>query len=285
MSRAKERGKGRVEIFDEDMRERARERHEIENALHRAVARDEFRVFFQPVISLHDGMCIGVEALVRWQHPDRGLLGPSDFLVQAEETGLVIPIGGIVLEEACRRGVEWRRSVPNPSRFRLSVNLSGRQLVHADVPDLVAGILDRTGLVANALCIEITETVLMEDVDAGIRAVKALKALGVQASIDDFGTGYSALGYLRQFPVDEVKIDRSFVERLGSDPEDAAIISAVVSLGHALGVTVTGEGVETVAQLETLRSLGVDAAQGFLFAPPQPADDLTPHLVRPHRWV
>jgi len=285
MYRAKERGKGRVEIFDEDMRERARERHEIENALHRAVARDEFRVFFQPVISLHDGMCIGVEALVRWQHPDRGLLGPSDFLVQAEETGLVIPIGGIVLEEACRRGVEWRRSVPNPSRFRLSVNLSGRQLVHADVPDLVAGILDRTGLVASALCIEITETVLMEDVDAGIRAVKALKALGVQASIDDFGTGYSALGYLRQFPVDEVKIDRSFVERLGSDPEDAAIISAVVSLGHALGVTVTGEGVETVAQLETLRSLGVDAAQGFLFAPPQPADDLTPHLVRPHRWV
>jgi diguanylate cyclase (GGDEF)-like protein/PAS domain S-box-containing protein len=285
MYRAKERGKGRVEVFDEDMRERARERHEIENALHRAVARGEFRVFFQPVISLDDGACIGVEALARWQHPERGLLAPRDFLAQAEETGLVIPIGEIVLEEACRRGVEWRRGVPDPSRFRLSVNLSGRQLVHADLADLVAGILDRTGLGAEALCIEITETVLMEDVDAGIGAVKALKALGVRVSIDDFGTGYSALGYLRQFPVDEVKIDRTFVERLGSDPEDAAIVSAVVSLGHALGVTVTGEGVETVAQLETLRSLGVDAAQGFLFAPPQPADDLTPRLVRPHRWV
>ena len=285
MYRAKDRGKGRVEIFDEDMRERARERHEVENALHRAVARGEFRVFFQPVISLDDGVCIGVEALVRWQHPERGLLQPTDFLAQAEETGLVIAIGGIVLEEACRRGVAWRRSIPDPSRFRLSVNLSGRQLVHADVADLVARILDSTGLDADALCIEITETVLMEDVDAGIRAVKALKALGVRASIDDFGTGYSALGYLRQFPVDEVKIDRSFVERLGSDPEDAAIVSAVVSLGHALGVTVTGEGVETVAQLEALRSLGVDAAQGFLFAPPQPGDDLTSRLVRPHRWV
>jgi len=285
MYRAKERGKSRFEVFDEDMRERARERHEIENALHRAVARGEFRVFFQPIISLDDGICIGVEALARWQHPERGLLAPRDFLAQAEETGLVIAIGGIVLEEACGRGVEWGRSVPDPSRFRLSVNLSGRQLLHADLADLVASILDRTGLRAGALCVEITETVLMEDVDAGIAAVKALKALGVRVSIDDFGTGYSALGYLRQFPVDEVKIDRTFVERLGSDPEDAAIVSAVVSLGHALGVTVTGEGVETIAQLDTLRSLGVDAAQGFLFAPPQPADELTPLLVRSHRWA
>ena len=174
---------------------------------------------------------------------------------------------------------------PIASQFRLSVNLSGRQLVHADLTTLVADILDRTTFDPRSLCIEITETVLMEDVDAGIAAVKALKALGVRVSIDDFGTGYSALGYLRQFPVDEVKIDRTFVERLGSDPEDAAIVSAVVSLGHALGVTVTGEGVETAAQLDTLRALGVDAAQGFLFAPPQPAADLTPRLVRPHRWV
>ncbi len=285
MYRAKERGKGRCEVFDEDMRERVRERHEIENALHRAVARDEFRVFFQPVISLSDGTCIGVEALARWQHPERGLLAPRDFLAQAEETGLTVAIGGLILEEASRRGVEWHRAVPNPERFRLSVNLSGRQLLHADLPVLVAGILERTGLIANALCIEITETVLMEDVEAGVAAVKALKALGVRVSIDDFGTGYSALGYLRRFPVDEVKIDRTFVQRLGSDSEDAAIVSAVVSLGHALGVTVTGEGVETSAQLDTLRALGVDAAQGFLFAPPQPAADLTPRLVRPHRWV
>jgi EAL domain-containing protein (putative c-di-GMP-specific phosphodiesterase class I) len=249
------------------------------------VARDEFRVFFQPIVSLRDGTCVGVEALARWQHPERGLLPPQDFLPTAEETGLVVPIGGWVLEEACRRAVEWWRALPAVDRFKLAVNLSGRQLVQADLADLVAGVLARTGLRPDALCVEITETTLMEDIDAGVGAVNALKALGVRVSIDDFGTGYSALGYLRQFPVDDVKIDRTFVERLGTDPEDAAIVAAVVSLGHALGVTVTGEGVETKAQLEMLRDLGVDAAQGYLLAPPQPAADLTPRLVRPHTWI
>ncbi len=285
MYRAKERGKGRCEVFDEEMRDRARHRHETENALHRAVARNEFRVFFQPMVSLRDGTCVGVEALARWQHPDRGLLNPQDFLPTAEETGLVVPIGAWILEEACKHAVEWWRALPAVDRFRLSVNLSGRQLVQSDLADLVAGVLARTGLRPDALCVEITETTLMEDLAAGVGAVKALKALGVQVSIDDFGTGYSALGYLRQFPVDDVKIDRTFVERLGTDPEDAAIVAAVVSLGHALGVTVTGEGVETRAQLEMLRDLGVDAAQGYLLAPPQPAPDLTPQLIRPHRWI
>ena len=196
----------------------------------------------------------------------------------------MVPIGGLILEEACAQGAEWSHAVRGPDPFRLSVNLSGRQLIHADLGALVASILDRTALDPNALCVEITETVLMEDVDAGVSAVKELKGLGVRVSIDDFGTGYSTLNYLRQFPVDEVKIDRSFVQRLGSDQEDAAIVAAVVSLGHALGVTVTGEGVETTSQLETLRMLGVDAAQGYLFAPPQPAQDLTPLLVRPHSW-
>jgi diguanylate cyclase (GGDEF)-like protein len=285
MYRAKERGKDRCEVFDEQMRERARERHETENALHRAVARGEFRVFYQPIISVRDGTCVGVEALARWQHPERGLLTPVDFLGAAEETGLVVPIGAGVLEEACARAVSWRAALPSEEQFRLSVNLSGRQLVHAELAELVAGVLARVGLRPDALCIEITETVLMEDIDAGVAAVKALKALGVRVSIDDFGTGYSALGYLRQFPVDDVKIDRTFVERLGTEPEDAAIVAAVVSLGHALGVTVTGEGVETEAQLAILRDLGVDAAQGYLFAPAQPGDDLTGRLVKPHRWV
>ncbi|HEY8216723.1 MAG TPA: EAL domain-containing protein [Acidimicrobiia bacterium] len=285
MYRAKERGKDRCEVFDEQMRERARERHETENALHRAVARGEFRVFYQPIISLADGTCVGVEALARWQHPERGLLSPIDFLGAAEETGLVVPIGAWVLEEACRRAVEWRAALGSEQHFRLSVNLSGRQLVHVELADLVAGVLARVGLRPDALCVEITETVLMEDIGAGVAAVKALKALGVRVSIDDFGTGYSALGYLRQFPVDDVKIDRTFVERLGTEPEDAAIVAAVVSLGHALGVTVTGEGVETEAQLAILRDLGVDAAQGYLFAPAQPPDDLTGRLLRPHRWI
>ncbi len=284
MYRAKDRGKGRCEVFDEEMRDRVRQRHDTENALHRAVAGNEFRVLFQPMVALRDGVCVGVEALARWQHPERGLLNPRDFLPTAEETGLIVPIGAWLLEESCRRAVEWCAS-PHVDGFRLAVNLSGRQLVHSDLADLVAGVLSRTGLPPDALCIEITETTLMDDLAAGVGAVKALKALGVRVSIDDFGTGYSALGYLRQFPIDDVKIDRTFVERLGTDPEDAAIVSAVVSLGHALGVTVTGEGVETPAQLEMLRALGVDAAQGYLIAPPQPAADLTPQLLRRSRWI
>jgi diguanylate cyclase (GGDEF)-like protein/PAS domain S-box-containing protein len=176
MYRAKERGKGRCEVFDEQMRERARHRHETENALHRAVARDEFCVFYQPIVSLTQGTCVGVEALARWQHPDRGLLSPGEFLATAEETGLVVPIGAWVLQEACTRAVEWRRAMTDPDGFRLSINLSGRQLVHADLAELVADVLRRAELRPDALCVEITETVLMEDIEAGVSAVKALKA-------------------------------------------------------------------------------------------------------------
>ena len=235
------------------------------------------------MIALADGSCIGVEALLRWQHPERGLLAPAEFLPTAESSGLIVPIGAWLLEEACRAAVDWRASLPQ-TQFRVSVNLSARQLAHHDVGTVVSTALERTGLDPDALCVEITETILMEDVDAGVSAVRALKALGVRPAIDDFGTGYSALGYLRKFPIDEVKIDRSFVERLGTDPDDAAIVAAVVSLGHALGVTVTGEGVETRSQLEELRALGVDAAQGFLLSPPQPPRDITPWLTRTRLW-
>ncbi|HSO95474.1 MAG TPA: EAL domain-containing protein [Acidimicrobiia bacterium] len=282
MYRAKERGRGCCEIFDEAMRARAQDRHEIENTLHRAVSREELRVFYQPVISLTDGACVGVEALVRWQHPDRGLLAPRDFIPLAEETGLVVPMGHWVLHAAVTQAADWRRVQRDPGRFRLSVNLSGRQLQDPGLADGVEDLLDTVGLDPQALCVEITESVLMDDADAG--ALKALKAIGVRVSVDDFGTGYSSLGYLRRFPVDEVKIDRSFVARLGTDPADAAIVAAVVSLGHALGVEVVGEGVETESQLHELRALGADAAQGFYFSPPQPAADLTPRLLGSTRW-
>jgi diguanylate cyclase (GGDEF)-like protein/PAS domain S-box-containing protein len=285
MYRAKERGRGRAEIFDETMRVGAQQRHEIENALHRAVERQELRIFYQPVISLYDGECVGVEALVRWQHPERGLVAPREFIPLAEETGLIVPIGAWLLETACAQAVEWQRSRRDPARFRLSVNLSGRQLQTSELAPLVRGVLEVVGLAPDSLCVEITESVLMDDADAGVGALKALKAIGVRVSVDDFGTGYSSLGYLRRFPVDEVKIDRSFVARLGIDPEDAAIVAAVVSLGHALGMGVVGEGVETEAQLDALRDLGADAAQGFFFAPPQPAGDLTAVLARGVRWV
>jgi diguanylate cyclase (GGDEF)-like protein len=285
MYRAKERGRGRWELFDQRMRDRAQARHEVENALHRAVARGEFTVYYQPVVALRSGVCIGVEALVRWLHPDRGLLTPGEFLHVADDTGLIIDIGGGVLDQACPEVAQWRRMLADGDEFRLRVNLSGRQLMHPETADLVAGVLARTGLRPDALCIEITETVLVEDLAAGVAAVNALKVLGVRVSVDDFGTGYSALDYLRRFPIDDVKIDRRFVGRLGRAPQDVAIVAAIANLGHALGVTVTAEGVETADQLTALRKLDVDAAQGFLFAPPQPAADLTARLLRPHSWI
>jgi diguanylate cyclase (GGDEF)-like protein/PAS domain S-box-containing protein len=285
MYRAKELGRGRSEIFDETMRARAQDRREIENALHRAVSREELRVFYQPVISLYDGKCVGVEALVRWQHPERGLLAPREFIPLAEETGLIVPMGIWLLENACAQVAEWKRALRNPSGFRLSVNLSGRQLQSPDLAAIVRHTVESAGLMPDELCVEITESILMEDADAGVGSLKALKAIGIRVSVDDFGTGYSSLGYLRRFPVDEVKIDQSFIAQLGTDPADAAIVAAVVSLGHALGVSVVGEGVETERQLEELRELGADAAQGFLFAPPQPAGDLTNRLGQGLRWI
>ena len=285
MYRAKEVGRGTCEIFDPNMRSRAQQRHELENALHRAVARREFRVFYQPILSLHDGTCVGAEALVRWQHPERGLLAPREFLEAAEETGLIVPLGALVLEEACRQAMSWRRNLRDANGFFLSVNFSGRQLAQADVVDVVSDVLERCGLPPQALGVEVTETVLMRDSDVGVSTVAGLKELGVRVAIDDFGTGYSALGYLRRFPIDDVKIDRAFVEKLGGHPGDSAIVAAVVSLGHALGVTVTAEGVESTAQLEELKTLGIDSAQGYLFAPPQPAADLTGRLARSRRWI
>jgi diguanylate cyclase (GGDEF)-like protein len=282
MYRAKQRGKSRWEVFDESMRAQARARHEIEDALHRALERNEFRVFYQPVVSLTEDGVVGVEALLRWQHPERGLLAPADFIPNAEETGLIVPIGGWLVEEACRQAVAWDAAPPRRA-LRVSVNLSARQLLHGDVQDLVAGALARTGLDPGRLCVEITESVLMEDADAGVGAAKSLKALGVRLGIDDFGTGYSSLGYLRRFPVDEVKLDQTFVTRLGASSEDSAIAAAIVNLGHALGLDVIAEGVETQSQLSALRALGVDSAQGYLFAPPQPAADLATRLRKPIR--
>ncbi len=271
MYRAKERGKDRWELFDELMRETARERHETENALHRALERGELRVHYQPMVSLRDRRCIGAEALVRWAHPERGLLAPAQFIDLAEETGLIVPVGQWVIEEACRRSREWR--VEHGPEFVVSVNLSSRQLSNPELAEHVRGALEHTGADAAGLCFEITESALMDDAEATMGAITALKRLGVGLSIDDFGTGYSSLGYLKRFPVEAVKVDRSFIDGLGSDPEDSAIVAAVVSLGHALGLTVIAEGVETERQLSELTALGCDAAQGYLFAPPGLGED------------
>ncbi len=282
MYRAKAAGKGRWELFDEEMRSSAQLRLETENSLHRALERNELRNFYQPIVDIGAAACAGAEALVRWQHPERGLVAPDAFIDLAEESGLIVPIGRWVLEEACRQLVEWRTAGQVSDSFTMAVNLSARQLAQPDLVQQVADALERTGAPAERIYLEITESVLMAE--TSVDSMVALRALGVRLSIDDFGTGYSSLGYLRRFPVDTVKVDRSFVDGLGTESEDSAIVAAVVSLGHTLGLSVVAEGVETERQLAELRALGCDRAQGFWFAPPQSADVFASVIASSERW-
>jgi diguanylate cyclase (GGDEF)-like protein len=282
MYHAKESGRGRAAVFDESMRARAVVRHATENDLHRALEGGELLLFFQPVVSLRDARCVGAEALVRWQHPERGLILPDEFVPLAEETGLVVDIGAWVLGEATREAARFQGEHDHP--FVVSVNLSARQLAQPGLAERLAQVLERSGLAPANLCLEITESVMMEDADAVISVVERVRALGVRLSIDDFGTGYSSLGYLKRFPVDAVKIDRSFVAGLGTDPGDSAIVSAVVGLAHALGLQVVAEGVESEDQLTEVIALGCDEAQGYYFAPPQPVQDFRALIGRSRAW-
>jgi diguanylate cyclase (GGDEF)-like protein/PAS domain S-box-containing protein len=282
MYHAKELGRGRVEVFDDTLRARTLARHATETELHQALQRGEFCLFFQPIVSIEEGRCVGAEALVRWQHPKRGLVPPTEFIGLAEETGLIVELGAWVLEEAAQQSAQWQLDSDEP--FVVSVNLSARQLAQPDLAERIAGALERSGARASNVCLEITESVLMDDAEATIAAIERVRALGVRMSIDDFGTGYSSLGYLKRFPVDVVKIDRSFVDGLGTDDGDTAIVSAVIGLAHALGMRAVAEGVEGAEQLQELVQLGCDEGQGYFFAPPQPADDLRQLLGRARRW-
>lgn len=284
MSHAKKLGRDRVAVFDEQMRARAAERLDVEKELRGALARQEFRVFYQPFVQFSGSEVIGFEALLRWEHPERGLIGPNEFIPVAEETGLIVDIGAWVLHEVCHQAAVWAADVPGTPPLHFSVNLSARQLAHPDLIATVAEALAVSGIDPPTLSLEITESVLMDDPDLAIVILHALRDLGVRLSIDDFGQGHSSLGYLRSLPVDCVKIDRTFVEGLDCNPDDSAIVSAVVGLGHALGLTVTAEGVETPEQLDRLRSLGCDIGQGFYFARPQPSA-VSAALVRHRlRW-
>jgi len=265
MYRAKELGKARYELFDTAMRTQALRRLELENALRRAVERDELRLHLQPEIAVGSGAIVGFEALVRWEHPERGLLGPGDFVSLAEETGLIGAVGAWVLRQACSLAAAWR----TPGLV-ISVNVSARQLAGGDFTDLVAAVLDETGLDAEQLCLELTESAVIES--GAMATLEGLKRLGVRLAIDDFGTGWSSLGHLRRFPIDIVKLDRSFVSGLGREPQDASIAAAIISLAHALGLSTVAEGIETGEQLAVLAGLGCDVGQGYLFARPAPAE-------------
>ncbi len=284
MYRAKAKGRARVELFDENMRATVVERLDIESALRRAIARHELRVLYQPTINLASGKVVGVEALLRWEHPERGLLTPSEFIDVAEETALIVPIGAWVIDQACRQAQRWQATLPGGRPLLVTVNISGRQLDSVALIDNVADVIARTGIEASLLVLEITESVIMRDPVASTSALQALKEIGVRIAVDDFGTGYSSLAYLRRFPVDLLKVDQAFVQGLGRDPEDSAIVAAVVSLARTLGMEAIAEGVETDAQLAELRTLGCDMAQGFFMARPMAADAVEQLLASDPVW-
>src|SRR3954469_2643552 len=272
MYKAKAHGRSRAEIATKSAHTEAESRLSTELALRRSMTRDEFDVLYQPVVAIDGGALVGVEALVRWRRPEHGLVAPDAFIGIAEDTGLIRPLGAWVLHQACRQLHHWSRI--GISGGVVAVNLSGRQLSSPDLVGNVLGAIASAGIEPSQLSFEITESVLMEDVDRSIHILLSLKDIGVGLAIDDFGTGYSSLAYLERFPVDALKVDRSFVSRLGAAPADSAIVSAVMALGHALGLVVTAEGVETPEQLRILADLGCDAAQGYLFARPIPPSEL-----------
>jgi diguanylate cyclase (GGDEF)-like protein/PAS domain S-box-containing protein len=281
MYQAKERGRDRIELFGEALRSKSQRRFATAAALHQALDRDEFILHYQPVVDLSTGAMVSAEALLRWEHPDRGLVAPDEFIPLAEESGLIVPIGAWVLEEACQRLVAWQRTDPS---MTVAVNLSVRQLLAPDLTGLITEVLRRTGVRPADLCLELTESLFMKDVDYFEVALKNLKALGVRLSIDDFGTGYSSLSYLKQFTFDAVKVDRTFVDGLGTDSHDTALVAAIVAMAAALGLEVTAEGVETKDQLADLKRLECPRAQGFYLARPMPLAAMNQLVAESRRW-
>jgi diguanylate cyclase len=274
MYQAKAAGRGRWAVFEPVMRQLVTARLQTERDLRRALDRGELRVHYQPLVDVTTERVIGFEALVRWQHPERGLVPPMDFIPVIEDTDLILPVGALVLRTAAQQVAAWRAE--SASDLYMSVNVAARQLRDPDFVDLVRGVLREAGLPGGALSLEITETALVQDLESTADRLGALRALGVGLSVDDFGTGYSSLRYLKRLPVNQLKIDRAFIDGLGSDRDDEVIVEAVLAMGHALGLSVVAEGVETVLQLDRLRALGCDIAQGFLYGRPAPAADVGP---------
>jgi diguanylate cyclase (GGDEF)-like protein/PAS domain S-box-containing protein len=286
MQRAKALGRARYEIFDTAMHENMVARFELENDLRKALENDEFRVHFQPIIEVDEGRIAGFEALVRWQHPERGLLGPGEFIPLAEETSLIQPIGIWVLREACRQIRKWQRNFPSRPPLQVSVNLSGRQFSQNDLVKRIERILREEDLEAASLKLEITESSLMDNVDRATEVMKKLRKMGVRLAIDDFGTGYSSLSYLHKFPVDTLKIDKSFVQKLGTSEgsNEDDIVGTIAALGRKLGMDVVAEGVETPQQLELLKKLDCRYTQGFLCSKPVAAEDAEKLLAQGAAW-
>lgn len=282
MYRAKAAGKARSEVFDKEMHTQGVKRLLLETELRRAIERDEFALRYQPIINLHTGQIAGFEALVRWQHPERGLLAPGEFIAVAEETGMIVKIGQWVLRESCRQQQIWetrrRLHKPDSSPLTMSVNLSCKQFLQPDLVEQVEAALSETGLPATCLKLEITESHIMEDPDLAIAMMDRMRALGVEFSLDDFGTGYSSLDHLHRLPVSYLKIDRSFVDRMQAQGENCEIVRTIIMLAHNFKMKVVAEGIETNLQLAQLRQMGSEFGQGYLFAQPESVE-------RAEAWV
>jgi len=277
MSYAKQSGGNTFTFFAQDMNDRAIERLNLEIDLKKALERDEFILFYQPQIDLHSGKIAGVEALIRWQHPERGLIPPLKFISIAEESGLIIPMGAWVLNEACRQACEWQQAGMVP--IRIAVNISSHQFRHGGLVRMVKQALDDSGLSPSMLELEVTESSIMQDIDTTITTLNQLKELGVSLSVDDFGTGYSSMNYLKRFPLDTLKIDRSFIMDITTDPNDVAIIIAIIALAGSLGLKTIAEGVETQEQLQFLRQHLCNEIQGFFISKPLSIKEVERFLV------
>jgi EAL domain-containing protein (putative c-di-GMP-specific phosphodiesterase class I) len=275
MYRAKESGRARCVLFDAEMRAGAARRLEVERELRHALERDELALYYQPVVSLRSGEISGLEALVRWRHPERGLLDPGDFVSIAEDSGMIEPIGRWVQERACRQALEWHHLRPDSRPLDVAVNLSARQVAQRDFAAGVEEIIARTGLDPVHLRLEITESVLVDESTTAIASLERLNELGVRLVLDDFGTGYSSLAYLHRFPFHALKIDRSFVEALGIEQEATAIVEAIIGMARGLSLEVIAEGVESEVQLAELQRLNCDYAQGHLFQAAMPEREVS----------
>jgi EAL domain-containing protein (putative c-di-GMP-specific phosphodiesterase class I) len=278
MYRAKASGRGRHVIFNASMQADSLSKLNLEDDLRQAIGRGELRVHYQPIVTLDSGRVTEVEALVRWQHPTRGLMAPADFISIAEETGLIIPIGQWVLEEACRQVAAWQVEFPFKPTLMVSVNLSPRQFQQPNLVEQVSCALREAGLAPTWLKLEITEGVIMRDVEATIKTLEQLNELGVQIAIDDFGTGYSSLASLKRLPLHVLKIDRTFINGIGHDPEDTAIVRAIIAMAKSLHLSVTGEGIETAEQAALLRRWACELGQGHFFSRPLDTSALTEFL-------
>ena len=273
MYHAKEEGRNNFQFYSAEMNAQSYQRLTLENSLRHGLEREEFRLYYQPQVDLADGRIIGAEALIRWQHPELGLVSPADFIPLAEETGLIVPIGEWALRQACTQARAWQAAGLEP--VRVAVNLSARQFRQQNLIDIIGTTLQQTGLAPEWLEVELTESLVMHDVNRTIEVLRGLEQRGVSVAVDDFGTGYSSLSYLRRLPIDVIKIDRSFIEHISDNADDAAIAVAIIALANSLQLKVVAEGVETRSQLNFLRHYDCDAVQGFYYSRPLPADDFT----------